>query len=337
MNTTKLVLIASSIILAAVAFNTVQNSSADLIYQKDVVQIFEAWRIKHNKTYITPEERAFRLANWFKKYLKVKAHTNTSYTIGLNKFSDMTIEEVKIKHFGYKKMSDFQGNDIKYLDESNQIPASVDWRTKGVVTPVKDQGQCGSCWAFSTTGTLEGAQALQTGTLISFSEQYLVDCAKNGNYGCDGGEMTNALTYVQKNGIPTEASYPYKAKDQKCKTSVPTVWKNSAWTQVPSGDATQLMQAIVGVPVALAIEADEIMDYTGGIFNDPACGSNLDHGVLLVGFTNTQSQSGDYWLVKNSWGTSWGDKGYIKFKKDITKKINVCGILKEAEWSAFTK
>jgi C1A family cysteine protease len=160
-----------------------------------------------------------------------------------------------------------------------------------------------------------------------------VDCAKNGNYGCNGGEMTNALTYVQKNGIATESDYPYKAYDQKCKTSIPTTWKNGSWAQVPAHDSAQLMAAVSKVPVAIAIEADEIMDYESGIFDDINCGNNLDHGVLMVGYYGNPKHVNEYWLVKNSWGIGWGENGYIRFWKIDGDKTNVCGILIESEYA----
>lgn len=229
MQISKYIIVTVSALLAFQALQIAQAPSTNLEFSKDIARVFETWRIKHNKFYSTPQEKAFRLSVFLKSYIKVKNHKNPSYGVALNKFSDMTLEEVKIKYFGYKKMGGYGSeSNIKYL-EVNQA-SDVDWSKKGKVTPVKDQGQCGSCWAFSTTGSLEGVQAIATGNLISFSEQYLVDCAKNGNYGCNGGEMTNALTYVQKNGIPTEKSYPYLAVDRKCQTSVPTVWKNSSWT-----------------------------------------------------------------------------------------------------------
>jgi cathepsin L len=222
MQLTKIIIIATSVLLAFQAFNNAHVPTVNPIVEANVLNVFEAWRVKHNKSYATPQEKAYRLSIFFKKYLKVKNHTKTSYRIALNRFSDMTLEEVKIKHFGFRKMTNPNVEPTRL--EALADPADVDWRTKNAVTPVKDQGDCGSCWAFSTTGTLEGAQAIATGNLLSFSEQYLVDCSKNGNYGCNGGEMTNALTFTQKYGIPLESAYPYTARDQKCKTTIPTSW-----------------------------------------------------------------------------------------------------------------
>lgn len=255
------------------------------------------------------------------------------YQIGLNQFSDMLLEEVKVKYFGYRRMiplvNSLEEGEELHID-LKQAPPSIDWREKGAVTPVKNQGKCGSCWAFSTTGALEGANFIKSGNLESFSEQYLVDCSKNGNYGCEGGEMTNAFTFTQKNGIPLEKDYPYKAVDQRCKKNVKKAFKNSSWKKVTKNSSSHLRAALLTTPISIGIEADEILSYSGGIFDNKSCGNNLDHGVLLVGFG--ESQGHKYWLVKNSWSTNWGEGGYIRFLREDDKKVNVCGILDESEY-----
>jgi C1A family cysteine protease len=253
MKITKFALIATGIILAASAYTGINTKVSISVIPKEVTQVFEAWRVKHNKSYASPQEKAHRLSIFFKSYLKVKNHNNPSYTVTLNKFSDMSIEEVRVKYFGYKRMS--TGKPVTE-DISNGNPDSFDWRTKGAVTPVKDQGNCGSCWAFSTTGTLEGVNFIANGKLDSLSEQYLVDCSKNGNYGCDGGEMTNALSYVVKRGIPLESAYPYTAEDGRCKKSVAKSFQPTGWSAVTPNSAVALETAVVGRPVAIAIQAD---------------------------------------------------------------------------------
>ena len=236
-----------------------------------------------------------------------------------------------------------------------EIPDSVDWRTQGYVTPIKDQGQCGSCWAFSAVASLEGQHFKKAGTLVSLSEQNLVDCSqKQGNQGCNGGLMDQAFTYIKVNkGIDTEDSYKYVArvnnyilwkifsfafnfiininyfllKDEKCKFKAASVGAtDTGFTDIDSGDETALATAIATVgPISVAIDASQssFQFYSSGIYSDPDCSSTeLDHGVTAVGY-GTQGAGKDFYIVKNSWGTSWGDKGYIMIARNTN---NMCGI-----------
>jgi len=278
------------------------------------------------KRFGTKAEFEFRstiFKNNLNKIEEWNAADNT-HTVGINEFTDRTESEMK-KMLGYKA-DKFAQKKTTTLDETN-LADSVDWRTKGAVTPVKNQGQCGSCWAFSTTGSVEGAMFLSTGTLTSFSEQQLVDCAGSfGNYGCNGGLMDNAFQYIETTPLDTESAYPYTARDGSCKASKAGSGKVANYYDVAQGSPSQLKAAIAKGPVSVAIEADKFsfQSYTSGVITS-GCGTNLDHGVLAVGYGVENGT--EYFLVKNSWGASWGDQGYVKIGASSS---NVCGILSAA-------
>ena len=281
-----------------------------------------------NKRYGTKAEYEFRLGVFAQKLAEIEEHnanTEKTSTMGVNEFADRTSQEMK-KMLGYKPIygSD-QENRTVILDETN-LAASVDWVAQGAVTPIKNQGQCGSCWAFSTTGSMEGAHQIKTGNLVSLSEQQLVDCSWL-NMGCNGGMMDRGFSYTKSHPLETEADYPYIAKSHglfgcaydKSKGVVAA----STYADVSHGSASQLKAALAKGPVSVAIEADQsvFQQYTGGVITGTDCGSSLDHGVLAVGY-GTDENGVDYFTIKNSWGASWGDQGFVKVGTD-----NVCGIL----------
>merc|ERR1712080_573649 len=241
-------------------------------------------------------------------------------TIGINEFTDRTDNEMK-KMMGYQPVE--RGN-ATILDDSN-LDDSVDWRSKGAVTPVKNQGQCGSCWAFSTTGAVEGAMFIKTGSLQSYSEQQLVDCSGSfGNMGCNGGLMDNAFRYIEGKPLELESDYPYTARDGSCKyVSSKGVGTVKGYHDVTRNSPSQLKAAIAKQPTSIAIEADQMafQGYHSGVITS-GCGTNLDHGVLAVGYGTLNGQG--FFLVKNSWGSSWGDHGYVRIGDSSS---NVCGIL----------
>jgi cathepsin L len=203
------------------------------------------------------------------------------------------------------------------------------------VTPVKDQGQCGSCWAFSATGSLEGQHFKKQGKLVSLSEQNLVDCSgKFGNEGCNGGLMDQAFQYIDSNkGVDTEPSYPYQARDGKCRFKATNVGATDAgFHDIKAGDESDLENAIATIgPISVAIDAshDSFQFYKSGVYYEPDCSSEqLDHGVLAVGY-GTSSDGKKYYIVKNSWGLSWGNQGYLEMSRE---RDNNCGIATAASY-----
>jgi len=252
----------------------------------------------------------------------------------MNKFGDWTMPEYQ-RLLGYRGERNTTGHAVHRMRSG--IPASIDWRTKGAVTHVKNQGQCGSCWSFSATGSVEGAHFLHSNkrNLVSLSEQNLMDCSTSeGNQGCEGGLMDQAFQYIISNaGVDTESSYPYTAEDgTSCDYTTSNLGATiSSYTDIPSGSETSLANAVGSVgPVSVAIDANHnsFMYYTSGVLTIDDCStSQLDHGVLAVGYGSSQGQQ--YWIVKNSWGTDWGINGYVWMRKDHG---NMCGIATAASY-----
>jgi cathepsin L len=297
---------------------------------------FEQWVQEHGRVYSEDEVlyrfRIFKQNSDFVEKFNAEGH---SFTVGLNRFADLTNTEFLEKYTGLLRPL-VQVADPEHeneFDQSQVLPTSIDWRTKGIVSRVKNQGSCGSCWSFSASGAVEGVWALNN-TLVPLSEQNLMDCSRSyGNYGCNGGLMDNAFKYIIANGgIDTEASYPYQqTTSYVCKYSAANKGASiRSYRTVTSGSEAALQNAVAYRPVSVAIDASlySFQLYTGGYYYDAKCSSTaLNHGVLAVGYGS--GTSGAFWIVKNSWGTGWGDQGYIYMARN---KSNNCGIATQASF-----
>jgi len=298
------------------------------------------WKSQFPRKYKMGEEE-HRMKIFADNLLRIQKHNELhsqgqkTFSVGLNAFADMTTREIVKKRNGLKMSKrKMKANQMFVHHTSDPLPDSVDWRTKGVVTPIKDQQQCGSCWAFSAVASLEGQHALATGNLVSLSEQNLVDCSEaEGNDGCDGGLMDWAFDYIRINkGIDTEASYPYKGTDGNCHFKTRNVGATlNSYVDIESGNETALQGAVASVgPISVGIDASSwaFQFYTDGVYIDDECSTDfLDHGVTAVGYGSLSGVP--YWIVKNSWGEDWGKEGYILMARNHE---NMCGISTAASY-----
>jgi len=307
-----------------------------------VVSAWRTWKMTFGRSYGTDSEDSYRLGVFYTNYNLVNSKNSNSaitFTSELNKYADLSKLEFAKQYLSLQPEVSQQkkaDNGILGIKKEKLTDLlSKDWSTSGAVSPVKDQGQCGSCWAFSATGALEGAAFLQSNYLWYFSEQQLVDCASHyGNNGCGGGLMSHAFLYTADKGIVMESEYAYTATDGTCKKDVEANGRkiNSSFTNVEI-DNTALVNAIAGRPVSVGIEADDFQFYQSGVFDDwTGCGTQLDHGVLAVGYGTDEVSGKMYWKIKNSWGASWGESGYFRLERKMDNNIGICGITLNAAY-----
>jgi len=303
-------------------------------FSQEATQIqFVEWMQKYHRVY-DEKELLFRYNIFADNAEFVEKHNaqNLSYTVALNQFADLSKDEFKSLYMGYDQKRQLPSIDDLQTGPSAYPDGSVDWVAKGAVTGVKDQKQCGGCWAFSATGATEGLIYLKHGVLKSLSEQQLLDCSSSyGNAGCNGGLMTHAFAYIKDNGLCSEADYPYKGVNGRCNSAACTT---ANYTKISGYSSVNPNEQALGhfldyQPISIAIEADQsgFQLYSSGVF-DGTCGNNLDHGVLAVGYGTDPTSGKPYWKVKNSWGINWGEQGYIR----MVRNKNECGISDEASY-----
>lgn len=304
-------------------------------YSDNYWTYFNEFKVKFQKTYDSLYELEYRFQVFSENYEKILEHndkTGKTFTMGMNYFTDLTHQEFNDMYIGREKVPRDSITSVCKTFVPNVtyfIPDVVDWRNQGAVTSVKNQGQCGSCWAFSSTGTVEGLFAISSGVLVDLSEQELVDCATGFmEHGCNGGDMDFAFRYVKDYGQCSLETYPYYSgttqQSGTCQKNCSKITTVDGCYDVESGNQKDLMYAVAQQPVAVAIEADTqyFQSYSSGILTSTDCGTKLDHGVLIVGYGTEMGI--DYWLVKNSWGADWGENGYVKIAR--TNGSGICGI-----------
>ncbi|XP_051125844.1 senescence-specific cysteine protease SAG39-like [Andrographis paniculata] len=330
----------SMLILAAVLVLGMlpSQTAARLLSDASMVDRHEAWMVQYGRAYKDDAEKAKRFqifknnVEYIESFNEAESRT---YKLSVNQFADLTNKEFQESRNGYIMSRAKSSGDSSFRYANVTAPSSMDWRKKGAVTAVKDQGQCGCCWAFSAVAATEGIHQLKTTKLVSLSEQELVDCDTSEDQGCNGGLMDYAFEYIIKNqGLTTESNYPYEGTDGTCNTKKESsrVAKITGYEDVPANSESSLMKAVAKQPVSVAIDASgsDFQFYSSGVFTGE-CGTELDHGVTAVGYGKS-SDGTNYWLVKNSWGTSWGESGYIRMQKDIDAAEGLCGIAMQASY-----
>lgn len=326
--------------LSVFSADTLRKRALTFLNEGDEWNQFANFQERFSKRYENIQEMETRFQIFRTNLRNIILHNldhTQNFTMGINQFTDLTAQEFKDMYVNGRKENLGSFGCKSFSSGGSGLPSSVDWRNNGVVNSVRDQGQCGSCWAFATTANAESVWAISSGKLLDLSEEFLVDCASGVGYynmGCNGGQPDSAFKYMINNGQCTEASYPYKAgvtktagSCQKC-TSVEVSF--SSCSDVTPKDQVSLAAAVAKQPVVIAIEADTryFQSYSGGILDSTECGTSLDHAVEIIGYG---SQNGvDYWIVRNSWGSSWGEGGYFRIKKtSSTNDIGICGVAAE--------
>ncbi len=315
-----------------------------------IFEQFQKWASLHQRRYASPADRNFRLMAFYRnaQMLVQLRSSGIEYQVALNKFADLTEEEFVAKYARY----DLERQTRAVSDKASELLAStgrssnekdsagIDWVAAGVVNPIRDQLDCSAGWAFSAVSAIESRARLAGYPLYALSEQELVDCSYfEGNRGCSGGSRTNSYYYVRsKQGLQTASSYPYVGFDQLCKSDSKSRIKINIFGEVDiDPDCSLLQKALDHTPATAAIAANAIQFYSGGIFSNRYCGATVNQGVNVVGYGTDSKTKKDFWLVRNSWGSSWGEAGYIKMDKsaDIQPGSGICGICLYASYPAI--
>ncbi|KAK2445630.1 cysteine proteinase COT44 [Trifolium repens] len=308
----------------------------------EVISMYKEWLVKYGKLNnslgVSENDKRFKIFKDNLRFIDQHNSENRTYKVGLNQFADLSNEEYKAIYLGARFEEKTMGRTKTRISNryaasatvDDNLPQHVDWRLQGAVLPVKDQGRCGSCWAFSAIAAVEGINKIVTGELVSLSEQVLIDCDSPPNYGCHGGFSEKALEFIRDGGIDFEYYYPYRGDDGVCDPPEKDAQfvKIDGYERVPPNDELALEKAIANQPISVAVDASDLHFefYESGILDEP-CGRRLNHAVTVVGYGTENGV--DYWIVRNSCGERWGESGYIRLRRN-TGSGGLCGITRQA-------
>ncbi|CAI9782057.1 unnamed protein product [Fraxinus pennsylvanica] len=314
----------------------VPQSMSRIIPETSMMGRHEKWMARYGREYKdnVEKEKRYRIFKANVEYIDVNNAEDKPYKLSINQFTDQTNEEFKKAHIFYRNLFNTKSSAATSFEYENfsDVPPSIDWRKKGAVTSIRD-AICGA-WTFPAVDTVEGITKIKRGKLYTLSVQEIVDCNNEGKDGCTGGFTSEAFEFIKQHGLTTESIYPNKGNVSTCdpKKEAEPVVKINGYENVPVNSEEALMKAASKQPVAVTVDAKgaDFQFYSSGIFTGQ-CGTTLDHGVTLVGY-GTEKGKLKYWIIKNSWGTTWGEDGYMRLQKDINAKEGQCGIAMEATY-----
>jgi len=316
-------------IVATAGLYNMATSQTNQGVPEHVREMFTNWKSHHQKGYGASAEESYRLQVFYQNYNKINGlNAKGGARFALNDFADLSIDEFKNRYMGYKHSTGPREN-VKSL-KGLEVPQNVDWVADGAVNTPQKQHDCGGCYTFSSSGALEGLTFIKTGELLNFSKQQIIDCSqKYGNSGCGGGNFAETFEYTKDHGLVEEAQYPYMNADGfKCNTSVEAQGyeTNTGYVEVPTKDNKELMAALSRQPVGVAVDADDIMFYEGGVFTND-CATDLNHAILAVGYGVDKETGKSFYKIKNSWGEKWGEGGFIRLERTEEDGEGKCGVL----------